>query len=165
VKLRADPLGRLCIGVLGLGLIMLASEWVRIVLASVDPFWLDDIPRADLSHLLTAAIVGVPLAALGGVWAVRAAKFGVTCTETVVKVHGLHVTRRIPTSGVLGVRRGVLGGVYLRWEDGHGWPHSTKIGAFSVSPFARRPPVWLGQHNARCIAALEEWTRKHAGAG
>jgi hypothetical protein len=149
---------------MGLGLIVLANEWVRIVLASVDPFWLDDIPRADPLYLLTAALVGVPLAALGGVWAVRAAKFGVTCTETVIKVHGLYLTRRIPTSDVLGVHRGMLGGVYLRWEDSHGWPHSTKIKAFSPSLFARRPPIWLEQHNEHCTTALEEWTREHAGA-
>ncbi|GAA0411246.1 hypothetical protein Acor_15070 [Acrocarpospora corrugata] len=160
MKLRGERIFRLTHAVLGLGLIILALEWVRITLALNPPFHLAEALQTPPENLISAAFLALPLLALGGPLLVRAPIVGITCTAKTIKTHGFYRTRSIKTSNVTGIRRGTLGRADLCWDDERGWPHRTRIAAFSVLRL-RRVPAWIEEHNTRCLDDLENWIDQH----
>ncbi|WP_248961417.1 hypothetical protein [Sphaerisporangium perillae] len=166
MKLRAHVLRRLSLATLGLIFVVLGLEWTRIALAGEDDllrlerFW-----HAQPSDLTGAAVGSIPLLVFGAWLAVRAPIFGVTCGETVVKVQGPLLTRRVRVDRITGIRRTLTGGADLRWEDEHGWPKFTHIRAFSSASFTRwaKPAEKdFDRYNEQCIDALKQWIARHA---
>ena len=147
---------------MGISLITLAFEGIRIRLAIDIPFRLEDFRQASPAGLLGCAIFGIPMLTLGGLLTTRAPSLGVTCTDEFIRVRGCFRSRTIPAGKVTGLRRGLLGGLELRWEDQRGWPRWTRVGAFPVSSLAGKTHDWITPHNARCVGALEKWIDQHA---
>ncbi|WP_433364972.1 hypothetical protein [Streptosporangium sp. CA-115845] len=165
MKLRADPIHRLSLTLMGIALIAMALEGTRIRLGIDIPFRLEDFRQAPPAGLLDCAVFGIPALLLGGLLTARAPLIGVTCTDEFIRVRGCFRTRTIPTSGVTGLRRGRLGGLELHWEDRRGWPRWTRIGAFSVSFLGGKTRDWVTPHNARCADALEKWIDQQSQHG
>jgi hypothetical protein len=156
MELRADPVHRLGYAVLGLFPVLLTLRCIQITLDVDLPFRSGDFRQPPMERLLPAALIGAPLPALGFLLMARASSTGVTCTDEVIEISGRLWTRNIPTSRVTGIRRGLLGGVALRWKARKGQSRPTRVSAFSAFSFSREAALFP-EHNARCVDVLGNW--------
>jgi hypothetical protein len=159
MKLRAHPIVRGNVALLGLVLIALGLLWTTTVLDAENvALQLEHLVRASWADLSAAAVVSVPLLAVGILTVARAAFLGVTCTDAEIKVHKMLWTRRVPAERVIEVRRTWTGKIDLRWKGEKGRPRWTRVPAFSVSLGARRFVLdWLEPYNEQCVGTLRRW--------
>jgi hypothetical protein len=77
--------------------VVLGLLWTTTVLAAEnEALQLEHLVRASWADLSAAAVVSVPLLAVGILTVARAGFLGVTCTDAEVKVHKMLWTRRVP---------------------------------------------------------------------
>ncbi|GAA0973898.1 hypothetical protein GCM10009555_029380 [Acrocarpospora macrocephala] len=167
MKLRAHPIVRGGLALSGLALMALGLLWSAVVLGAEDSaLRLEHLVRASPVELGAVAVVSVPLLAVGVVRVARAPLFGITCTDTEVRVHKVMWTRRVPTERITEIRRTWTGKIDLRWETTEGWPRWTRVPAFSLPLTTRRVfRQWLEPYNDQCVATLRGWIEQETRTG